>query len=243
MIKINLFKSLAQIAGVSESGNYSEESGSSKLNFFKHIIVMFLGIGALFIYENFNVPELKNQLQVIQAEITESSTFNNKMSSLKKEIENYEKDLKRLNVQTEFLQRTQKERNLPIELMQYVKKIIGNDSKVWLTSLRLTESSIEFVGEAESEVEINQFNGRLEGAPFLKDVLTTGVQLKTQSLAQFQIYSFTIKAAFVDGRQLLASEKVSQMSSENNPPVIPEAPQKSESQDKKNEMTKDELKK
>jgi hypothetical protein len=67
---------------------------------------------------------------------------------------------------------------------------------------------------------VNEFNSRLSGTTFLKDVLTTSIERKLNSTNNFQIQTFNIKASFVEGKQLLdygASEM------EHIPEKIPDA--------------------
>jgi Tfp pilus assembly protein PilN len=202
MIKINLFKALSTVGPQSEisvdNSTISESSSSSGITFLKHILVMFLGIGALFAYESYNIPYLTAQLEVLQTEINEATTFNNKMDSLKKEIEKYNKDLKRLNVQTDFLQRTQSERVLSVNLISSLTHLVTTD--VWLTNLSVRESAIELNGEALTETDINQFNNKLTSTSFLKDVITTSIQQKPMTTIKIPLYSYSIKASFVESQ-------------------------------------------
>lgn len=197
MIKVNLLKSFG--AASVESIQIAEEQNSSNLNFAKNIIVMLLGIGALFVHEMFNIPDLNSQLQVVRNEIAEATRFNQKMNSMKKEIEKYEKDLKRLNSQTEFLQKVQKERQLSVDLISKMKYNIPD--KVWLNSLSAMGNTIDIKGDAESNADVNEFNNRLASAPYLKDVVIVSSLLKPNSKASIQ--TFIIKASYVDIKNLL----------------------------------------
>lgn len=202
MIKINLLKNFA--AGSVEVVQGMEDQSSPKIQFFKHIIVMFLGVAALFGYESYNIPELTGQLNVIQNEINEASAFNQKMGGLKKEIEKYEADLKKINFQTEFLQKVQKERILSMDLINKMKEMIT--PKIWLSSIQALGSSIEIKGEAESISDVNEFNNRLSAATYLKDVLTTSIEQKYDAKINLQLQNFNIKASYVDGKQLIDNE-------------------------------------
>lgn len=217
MIKINLLNSFA--AGSSESLQMAEEMNNIKTSFFKNIFVMILGVAALYAYEFVTIPELQAQLTTIQAEINEASTFNLKMGSLKKEIEKYEKDLKRLNGQTEFLQKVQKERLLSVDLINKMRETVS--PKVWLNSIVVNDTSIEIKGESESISDVNEFNARLSGTTYLKDVLTTSIERKVNTANNFQIQTFNIKASFVDGKQLLDN---SGNELERTPEKLPDAP-------------------
>lgn len=217
MIKINLLNSFT--AGSSESLQMAEDMNNIKTSFFKNLFVMVLGVVALYGYEYVTIPELQAQLATIQAEINEASTFNQKMDSLKKEIEKYEKDLKRLNGQTEFLQKVQKERLLSVDLINKMRDTVS--PKVWLNTINVTDTSIEIKGEAESISDVNEFNSRLSGTTYLKDVLTTSIERKLNTANNFQIQTFNIKASYVDGKQLLdtGSGELDRV-----PEKLPEAP-------------------
>ena len=199
MIKINLLKSF--VAGTSESIQLVDEQNSVKVSFFKNLLVMILGAAALYGYEMVTIPELQTQLATIQTEINEAATFNQKMDGLKKEIEKYEKDLKRLNSQTEFLQKVQKERLLSVDLINKMRETVT--AKVWLNSIIVIGSSIEIKGESESISDVNEFNARLSGTTYLKEVLTTSIERKVNASNNFQLQTFNIKASFVDGKQLI----------------------------------------
>lgn len=199
MIRINLLKNFGLSSP--ESLQIIDEQNVIKANFFKHLFVLVLGILALFGYENFNIPELSGQLAVIQNEISEAATFNQKMDSLKQEIEKYEADLKRLNSQTEFLQKVQKERLLSVDLINKMKDSVT--PKVWLNTISVVESFIEIRGDAESISDVNEFNNRLASATYLKDVLTLSIERKNETKVNLPIQTFHIKASYVDGKQLI----------------------------------------
>jgi Tfp pilus assembly protein PilN len=217
MIKINLLNSFA--AGSSESLQMAEEMNSIKTSFLKNIFVMILGVVALYAYEYVTIPELQGQLATIQTEINEASTFNLKMGSLKMEIEKYEKDLKRLNGQTEFLQKVQKERLLSVDLINKMRETVS--PKVWLNSIVVNDVSIEIKGESETISDVTEFNSRLSATTYLKDVLTTSIERKVNTANNFQIQTFNIRASFVDGKQLLDN---SGGELDRVPEKIPEAP-------------------
>jgi Tfp pilus assembly protein PilN len=221
VIKINLLKSFG--AGTSESIQMAEDLNNVKSSFFKNVLVMCLGVAALYGYEFVTIPELQAQLAAIQAEINEASTFNQKMGALKKEIEKYEKDLKRINGQTEFLQKVQKERLLSVDLINKMRETVS--PKVWLNSINVTDTAIEVKGEAESTNDVNEFNNRLASATYLKDVLTTSSERKVNTTTNFQIWTFNIRASFVDGKQLLdsAGSEAPLIPATEQPAVLPPA--------------------
>lgn len=201
MIKINLVKSF--YASSSDVPVLTDEQKNLQLNALKNLFVMCVGVGALYIYEMYNIPELNQQLSDINSEITEAVNFNQKMDGLKKEIERYEQDLKRLNSQTEFLQKVQKERTLSVDLINKMKDLVS--PRVWLNSIEAVGNSIEIRGEAESIGDINEFNNKLAATSYLRDVVTISIESKSDYKIDVPIQSFNIKANYVDGKQLLDS--------------------------------------
>lgn len=201
MIKINLVKSF--YASSSDVPVLTDEQKNLQLNALKNLFVMCVGVGALYIYEMYNIPELNQQLSAINSEITEAVNFNQKMDGLKKEIERYEQDLKRLNSQTEFLQKVQKERTLSVDLINKMKDLVS--PRVWLNSIEAVGNSIEIRGEAESIGDINEFNNKLAATSYLRDVVTISIESKSDYKIDVPIQSFNIKANYVDGKQLLDS--------------------------------------
>ena len=214
MIKINLLNSFG--SGTSERIQMAEEMNRIRNSFFKNVLVMCIGVVALYGYEFVTIPELEAQLATIQAEINEATSFNQKMDALKKEIEKYEKDLKRIYGQTEFLQKVQRERLLSVDLINKMRDTVS--PKVWLNSINVTDTAIEVRGEAESTQDVNEFNSRLASATYLKDVLTASSERKLNAATNFQVWIFSIRASFMDGKQLLDSNR-------SKVPASPSAPQ------------------
>lgn len=199
MIKINLVKSF--YASASDVPVLTDEQKNLQLNALKNLFVFFIGIGSLYVYEMYNLPELNQQLNAVNNEIAEAVNFNQKMDGLKKEIERYEQDLKKLNSQTEFLQKVQKERTLSVDLINKMKDIVSN--RVWLNSIEVVGNSIEIKGEAETIGDINEFNNKLAATSYLRDVVTISIESKSEYKIDIPIQSFNIKASYVDGKQLL----------------------------------------
>jgi Tfp pilus assembly protein PilN len=195
MIKINLLKSFG--ANSSEVLQQMDNEKNVQSTFLKKFLVMMLGILALFGYEQYMIPKLTEQRNIAQTEYSELSTFNQKKEALKVEIEKYEKDRIKLNRQTEFLQKIQRERILSVFFLKKIKDLIPPG--VWLTNLKVDALQIEIKGEADSEKEINDFNLKLAALNFLKDVIVLSIDLKPPTpLIQVPIKAFSMKAQFID---------------------------------------------
>lgn len=194
MIRINLLKNFG--ANSSEVLKQIEDQKQVQTQFVKKFLVLMLGVLALFGYEQYNIPLLRQEQGKAQVELNELIAFNQKKEALKAEIEKYEKDRIRLNRQTEFLQMIQNDRTLTLDLLVKVKELIPTN--LWLTSIKMSGKMIEIRGEADSERQINEFNQKLAALNFLKDVVVLSIELKTSRdlNSNLQIKVFVLKASF-----------------------------------------------
>jgi Tfp pilus assembly protein PilN len=193
MIKINLLKSFG--ANSSDVLKQIEEQKQIQIVFVKKFLVMFLGILGLFLYESYMIPELMAEQQTLQGQFSELTQFNEKREALKVEIEKYEKDRARLNRQTDFLQKIQRERIQVVEFISQLKATIP--ANVWINSLKIDGQFIEIKGEADSDKEINDFNTKLSSVNFLKDVVVLSIELRADTKeSKIQIKNFVLKAQF-----------------------------------------------
>ncbi len=195
MIKINLLKSFG--SNSSEVLQQIEDQKGVQALFLKKFVVMMLGILAMFGYEQYMIPKLNEEKTKLQTEYTELSTFNQKKEALKLEIEKYEKDRIRLNRQTDFLQKIQRERMLPVSLLAKIKELIPQN--LWLISLKIDGTRLEISGESDTDSDINEFNLKLASLNFLKDVVVVSINLKApDSIITVPIKIFSMKALLVD---------------------------------------------
>jgi len=151
----------------------------------------------LVIYEQYNIPNLFKEKTELQAQYAELLAFNQQKEALKVEIEKYDKDQARLNRQTDFLQKIQKERIVSVIFLKKIQELLPKS--VWLTGLKVQGSEVEIKGEAESEKEINEFNIKLSGVSFLKEVIVISIDLKpAEPNMQVQLKTFSMKAIIAD---------------------------------------------
>lgn len=212
MIKINLLKAFAKQVS---SDNASTVGGDIKfvdektlaIGFAKKLTIMCLGALGLYFYEQYNLPLMNEKLNSIQQQITEVSTFNQKSVALKKEIEKYEKDLKQLNTQMDFLELIQSEKTLPIQLISKIKDAMN--AKVWLNSIASTQRGIEIRGTAESPKDVSDFSNALSNTSYLKDVIIASTDRKKDLLNKgfdLTLQDFTIRASFAEMKKATLTE-------------------------------------
>lgn len=195
MIRINFLNSFG--TNSSEVLQQIDEQKSVQIAFIKNFVISILGILGLVIYEQYNIPNLYKEKTELQAQYAELLAFNQQKEALKVEIEKYDKDQARLNRQTEFLQKIQKERIVSVVFLKKIQELMPKS--VWLTGLKVQGAEVEIKGEAESEKEINEFNIKLSGVSFLKEVIVISIDLKPmEPNMQLQLKTFSMKAIISD---------------------------------------------
>ncbi|MES2802954.1 MAG: PilN domain-containing protein [Bdellovibrionota bacterium] len=195
MIKVNLLKSYSQV-----EADFSTEFDDFKqvrADFVKRVFIFLIGPLGLLGYEMYNIPELDGQKMALTSDLGALTEFNQRKEAIAGEISKYEEDKKRLNRQTQFLERISRERLFPLELVNSLKESIP--AGVWLTGLNTLGNRLELRGGGDTEKAISDFEGNLTSTQILKnvklqniDVMSTN-ELKTSDL---RIRSFMISAEY-----------------------------------------------
>lgn len=196
MIKVNLLKSYSSVEA-DFSSDFGDDSKAVRADFVKRIFVFLIGPLGLIGYEMYNIPELEGQKMVLTSDLATLVEFNQRKEAIAAEISKYEEDKKRLNRQTQFLERISRERLYPLDLLNRLKESIP--SGVWLTSLSTFNNRLEFQGGGDTEKAISDFEGKLTSTQILKNVKlqTIDVMPTTESMkSDLRIRSFTITAEY-----------------------------------------------
>lgn len=195
MIKVNLLKSYSQVE--TDFSTEFDDFKQVRADFAKRVMVFLIGPLGLIGYEMYNIPELDGQKMALASDLATLTEFNQRKEAIAAEISKYEEDKKRLNRQTQFLERISREKLFPIELVNRLKDTILPG--VWLTSLNTTGNRLEFVGGGDTEKAISDFEGRLTSTQILKNVKLQSIdvmptpELKSNDL---RIRSFMISAEY-----------------------------------------------
>lgn len=197
MIKVNLLKSYSAVEA-NFSTEFADDYKQMRSDFLKKVLIFLIGPLGLIGYEQINIPELEGQKMALSSELGALVEFNQRKEAIAAEISKYEEDKKRLNRQTQFLERISRERLFPLELINRIKESIP--SGVWLNGLETTGNRVQFNGGGDTEKAISDFEARLASAPILKnvklqniDVISQGEQMKSE----LRIRSFMITAEYV----------------------------------------------
>lgn len=195
MIKVNLLKSYSQV-----EADFSTEFDDFKqvrIDFAKRVMMFLIGPLGLFGYEMYNIPELEGQKMALSSDLATLTEFNQRKEAIAAEISKYEEDKKRLNRQTQFLERISRERLFPLELVNRLKDTIP--SGVWLTGLNTLGNRLEFTGGGDTEKAISDFEGKLTSTQILKNVKLQNIDvMPTTDLksGDLRIRSFMITAEY-----------------------------------------------
>lgn len=195
MIKVNLLKSYS-IVEADFSSDFGDEAKVVRADFFKRVIVFLIGPLGLIGYEQYNIPQLESQKMALASDLATLVEFNQRKEAIAAEISKYEEDKKRLNRQTQFLERISRERLYPLELVNHVKDSIP--SGVWLTGLNTLANRLEFIGGGDTEKAISDFEAKLKTTQILKNVRLLSIEeMLTESLkSDLRVRSFTITAEY-----------------------------------------------
>ena len=196
MIKVNLLKSYSHVEA-DFSSDFGDDAKAMRADFLKRVMVFLIGPIGLIGYEQYNIPELEGQKMALTSDLATLVEFNQRKEAIAAEISKYEEDKKRLNRQTQFLERISRERLYPLELVNRLKEAIP--AGVWLTGLSTLGNRLEFTGGGDTEKAISDFEGKLTSTQILKNVKLQNIEEmpRTESLkSDIRLRSFTITAEY-----------------------------------------------
>lgn len=206
MIKVNLLKSYS-IVEADLSAEF-DDSKQVKAEFAKRAFIFLIGPLGLFGYEQYNIPELESQKMSLQSELSALVDFNKRKEAIAAEISKYEEDKKRLNRQTQFLERISRERLYPLELVNRLKEAIPTG--VWLTGMSTTGNQLQFTGGGDTEKAISEFETKLSSTPFLKNVKLQNIDVTANNAendrSELRLRTFTIVGEYVTAADEVKNE-------------------------------------
>jgi Tfp pilus assembly protein PilN len=196
VIKVNLLKSYSAMEA-DFSSDFSDDAKQMRSDFIKRVIVFLIGPLGLIGYEQYNIPELEGQKMALNSEYTSLVEFNQRKEAIAAEISKYEEDKKRLNRQTQFLERISRERLFPLDLVNRLKEAIP--AGVWLTGLETSGNRLQFVGGGDTEKAISDFESKLTSTQILKNVKLQNIDVIPQTeqiKSDLRLRTFTITAEY-----------------------------------------------
>lgn len=200
MIKINLLRNKGDSQTQVTSSNINYEtafdigaadgaSGSAK-SIFTKLIIMFVGVMGLMLYEYYNISDLQAQVSdlrtknnVVMQELEKNKPIASKARELQKQIQD-------LEARIQAIKDLSKVRLREIKAIDYIQNVIPE--RVWLTSLDISGENMKIEGGALSDDQLNRFMDSIDGKSYFRNViLLRAVEQKNKegTIKMFQITS------------------------------------------------------
>ncbi len=177
MIKINLLKSFTS----GGADNYAAMADSMDrdqllIQAGKRLLLIALGPAALLFYESQALPSLQKQLTGVQAELAETTTFNQSKSGLAAEIKKYEEEQRKINAQMNFINKIARDKINEFKLFQHLQN--STPESVWINRLEFKDSLLSINTESDISEDLNKFSVRLSNTEFLTNIIPTDQSVK-----------------------------------------------------------------
>lgn len=130
------------------------------------VILMF--VVGLFVYESINIPKLRSQLEQENAKLQQLTDYNNKAALAVAEIKKQQEHKNLIERQIASLDGLSKVRLKYIRVLDLIQSHLPE--KLWFTSLKSKENTLEVSGMAFSEDDITNFLNVMGKSIYFSDV-------------------------------------------------------------------------
>jgi type IV pilus assembly protein PilN len=191
VIKINLkpAKSIEALTQIAESVDSSSAREIQRKGL-SHILLMMILPAFLYVYGMQVKPEKKREIQVINGQIAELMTFNNKQSAIVAEIQKIEKDEKDVETRISAINNTTIGRLVEVKVLDLLQTIIRE--KMWLKLIEVKDNILTLEGLSQTDVDISLFLEDLTKNVLLRDVRL--IESKQESFEGLNYSRFKIAA-------------------------------------------------
>lgn len=132
------------------------------------VIIMLMFIIGLFVYESINIPKLQNQLEQENMKLQQLTEYNNKAALAVAEIKKQQEHKNLIERQIASLDGLSKVRLKYIRVLDLIQTNLPE--KLWFTSLKSKDNTLEVSGLAFSEDEITNFLNVMGKSIYFSDV-------------------------------------------------------------------------
>ena len=196
MIRINLMRNRTQ-TGIAQNASSGYESSSSSASFsesddqkgaLKNLIFLFVGIGALILYENYNNFTLKESDLLLKNEYAQLEDQLNKSKAELERFKTSEVEAKALEDKLAIVRKLSRVRLREVKALDYIQEIIPD--KVWLKNISFDQEAVRIAGFSLLDEDLSNFIQVLDRSSYFQNVvLTQAAEVATQSASykQFDI--------------------------------------------------------
>jgi len=181
VIRINLLKSFTASSGGDAFATLSASGDRDQMimQAAKRLSIVLLGPAALFFYEGHAIPLLQAKLAAIQAELAETTTFNQSKSGLATEIKKYEEEQAKINAQMNFVSKIARDKINEFKLFQHLQS--STPESVWVNRLEFKDNVLTLNIESDIPEDLNKFSVRLSNTEFLINIIPTDQSIKVDA--------------------------------------------------------------
>lgn len=200
MIRINLNRSRVQ--GAAEENvdfNLNEGAVDHNLNprdVLVRLLVVFLGVIVLMLYERQNMDELHAQLAKVQAEDNQLKQQVEEKNAEILKLKDIEPQAMGLNEKLKALRDYSKQRIEELQSMDFMQSIIPE--RVWLNAVHYDNHRYRFTGNAVETTDLTDFVNKLENSAYFKDVIVIEDKEKIEQNAKIRDFAFTAREQAVN---------------------------------------------
>lgn len=133
-----------------------------------NIVLMLIGVAALYIYEQTNIPPLRSSAASLRRQLDEVKKKNREAENVVKEIARFESEQSVLQGQINAIEAIKRDRLREVRVLDYIQREIPE--KVWLQRMDLSQGRLVIAGYATADSELTTFMEGLQRSAYLKEV-------------------------------------------------------------------------
>ncbi|MBX3018586.1 MAG: PilN domain-containing protein [Bdellovibrionaceae bacterium] len=156
--------------GISDAGLADEFASVDNTNrtLLINLVLMLIGVLALYIYEQSNVPPLRSSATSLRRQLDEVKKKNVGAADVVKEIARFESEQTVLQNQINAIEAIKRDRLREVRVLDYIQREIPE--KVWLQRMDLNQGRLSIAGYATTDSELTTFMEGLQRSAYLKEI-------------------------------------------------------------------------
>jgi len=180
MIKINLLESegvpkTSKVDLGPGSGDFghaeaisSEDSAIIRREAIKNLFIILLGLLGLIVYEQINIPELRQQLQKVNAELSEVAEKNVRAQEAVAQTRRLKKEQEILQAQINAIESLKKDRARVLKILELIQKNVP--SNVWFNELDFSLGRVTLMGYGITDNDVTNLLEVLSRSIYFREV-------------------------------------------------------------------------
>jgi Tfp pilus assembly protein PilN len=168
MIKINLNRTRVDNGGEGTAVQ-TVSSDANPRELVVKILVMFIGVVALSLYQKQNLDQLDAQLAIVQSQVNKVKGELEQKKTELAALKDIEPQSQALADKLKVLRELSKLRLFQLQSLDYIQSIIPD--KVWLQTIDYETNNYRIFGNSVETTDLTEFVHKLEGSAYFQDVI------------------------------------------------------------------------